>query len=167
MNAEEQNKKMVDKVNELANDPDVVRMLEQGLTTVREMKGITDEEMNAVYTVAHNFYTTGRYTDAETIFKFLVAFDHTNEKYWMGLGAVHQAQKHFKDALAAYANVVGNMNIENFKAAFYAAECFLALGDRVNAQNAIEQVKMYADVKTEEGRKFSVKAAKLEKMIAA
>ena len=48
MNAEEQNKKMVDKVNELANDPDVVRMLEEGLTTVREMKGITDEEMDAV-----------------------------------------------------------------------------------------------------------------------
>ena len=166
MNVEEE-KKLVDKFNELSKDPDVVKMLEQGLNTVRELKGVTDEEMNAVYTVAHNFYTTGRYADAETIFKFLVVFDHLNEKYWMGLGAVHQAQKHFKDALAAYANVVGNLNIENYRAAFYAAECFLALGDRVNAANAVEQVKMYADVKTEQGRKFAAKAAKLEKMIAA
>ena len=166
MNAEEQNK-LVDRFNELSKDPDVVKMFEQGLTTVRELKGVTDEEMNAVYTVAHNFYVTGRYADAETIFRFLVMFDHLNVKYWMGLGAVHQAQKHFKDALAAYANVVGNLDIENYKAAFYAAECFLALGDKTNAQNAIAQVKMYADVKTEDGRKFAAKVAKLEKIIAA
>lgn len=166
MNDEKQNK-LVEKFNELSNDPDVVRLLEQGLTTVREMKGITDEEMNSVYALAHNFYTTGRYADAETLFRFLVAFDHLNEKYWMGLAAVHQAQKHFKDALAAYANVVGNLDIENYKAAFYAAECFLALGDKTNAQNAVEQVKMYADANTEDGRKFAAKAAKLEKMIAA
>ena len=89
MNAEEQ-ATLEEKFNKAVNDPSFAEMIEKGLTTVREQKGITDAEMNAVYAVAHNFYMTGRYEDAETVFKFLVIFDHLNPKYWIGLGAVRQ-----------------------------------------------------------------------------
>jgi len=157
--------KAVDEFNKVMTSKEFGDLIEKGLTTVRESKGINDEEMNAVYSVAHNFYMTGRYDDAETIFKFLVIFDHLNPKYWIGLGAVRQVQKRFKQAIEAYANVVGNLDVENVKASYYAAECYLALGDKVNAKSAVEHVKQFADPKTELGRKYAAKAAKLEKLI--
>lgn len=165
MNAAEQ-ANLAEKLNKAVSDPSFAEMIEKGLTTVREQKGITDDEMNAVYAVAHNFYMTGRYEDAETVFKFLVIFDHLNPKYWIGLGAVRQVQKRYKEAIAAYANVAGNLDVENVKASYYAAECYLALGDKQNAQSAVEHVKHFADMKTETGRKYAAKAAKLEKIIA-
>ncbi len=157
--------KLMEEFTKTVNSPSFAEMIEKGLTTIREQKGISDEEMNAVYAVAHNFYMTGRYEDAETVFKFLVMFDHLNPKYWIGLGAVRQVQKRFKQAIEAYANVVGNLDVENVKASYYAAECYLALGDRANAQSAVEHVKHFADMKTELGRKYAAKAAKLEKLI--
>ena len=161
-----QHEKLVDEFEKTVGSPEFAEMIEKGLTTVRESKGITDEEMNAVYSVAHNFYVTGRFADAETVFKFLVVVDHLNPKYWIGLGAVRQVQKRFKEAIEAYANVAVNLDVKNVKASYYAAECYLALGDRENAKSAVEHVKYFADAKTENGRKFLAKAARLEKLIA-
>lgn len=154
-----------DNEKEVYTAKDIAAFIEMGVTTVRDVKGITDEEMDAVYTVAYNYYTIGRYEDAEAIFHFLVMMDHLNVRYWIGLGASKQAQKKFKEALMSYQNVVGNLDIENYKAAYYAAECFLALGDKEKAAAALDTVKAFADVKTEEGREYAVKATKLRKLV--
>lgn len=150
---------------EVFSAKDIAEFMEMGVTTIRDVKGISDDEMEAVYATAFNHYNIGRYEDAESIFRFLVLLDHLNVKYWIGLGATRQAQKKFKEALAAYGNVVGNLDIKNFKASYYAAECLLAMGDKENAAKALDTVKAFADVKTEEGREFAVKAAKLRKLV--
>lgn len=150
---------------EVFSAKDIAEFMEMGVTTIRDVKGISDDEMEAVYATAFNHYNIGRYEDAESIFRFLVLLDHLNVKYWIGLGATRQAQKKFKEALAAYGNVVGNLDIQNFKASYYAAECLLAMGDKENAAKALDTVKAFADVKTEEGREFAVKAAKLRKLV--
>ena len=145
---------------------ELTRLLEGGVTTVAELRGITREELEAVYALAHDYYRTGRYDDAETLFRALTMLDHLNEKYWMGLGAVHQVKKQWDEAVKVYAMVSGAFDLKNVKAPYYAAECFLAKGDRVNAKAAIEHVKLYADVKTEVGRAFRAKALRLEKLMA-
>lgn len=144
---------------------EMVHLLEDGMTTVAELRGITHEELETVYSLAHDYYRTGRYDEAETLFRALTMLDHLNEKYLMGLGAVHQVKKHWDEALKAYALVSGTFDIKNVKAPYYAAECFLAKGDRVNAKAAIEHVKHFADVKTEVGRTFKAKALNLEKIM--
>lgn len=154
-----------DNEKEVYTAKDIADFIEMGVTTVRDVKGITDEEMDSVYTVAYNYYTIGRYEDAEAIFHFLVLMDHLNVKYWIGFGATRQAQKKFKEALMAYQNVVGNLDVKNYKAAYYAAECFLALGDKEKAAAALDTVTAFIDVKTEEGRDFAVKASKLRKLV--
>ena len=141
---------------------ELAEVLEKSQTPLYELKGIRLEEMEAVYALAHDYYQTGRYEDAETLFRFLTMFDHLNEKFWMGYAAVEQVLKHYDKAVAAYAYVCVILNVHNVKAAYYAAECYLAKGDRVNAQSSIDFVKEYADVKTEEGRTFLVKAKKLQ-----
>lgn len=140
--------------------------LSGGLTTVSEIGGITRDELEAVYSLAYDYYRTGRTDDAETLFKFLTTFDHLNEKYWMGLAAVLQVKKNYRKAAEVYAHVSGIFNIHNVRAPYYAAECFLALGDRKNALAALGHVREFADVKTEEGRTYKAKAARLEKLVA-
>ena len=144
---------------------DLAEMLGNGVTTVRDLKGVSDGEMDAVYALAHDFYQTGRYDDAETLFRFLVLFDHLNPKYHLALGAVLQVKKDFDSAIKCYSLVCGLLDIKNVKASFYSAECYLAKGDRESALSALMHVDTYADVKTEEGREFKAKAAKLRKLV--
>ncbi len=67
-------------IEEIAN-----RFLTQG-ATFKELKGISDEELEAIYAVGHNLFTTGRYEDAEDAFRLLCFLDHLNKKFWLGLG---------------------------------------------------------------------------------
>lgn len=151
--------------NNLVTIKELYDKLSDGMTTVSEVSGISHEELEAVYSLAYDYYRTGRTDEAETLFKFLTTFDHLNEKYWMGMAAVLQVKKNYKRAAEAYALVSGTFNLRNVRAPYYAAECFLALGDRKNALSALGHVKEYADVKTEEGRTYKAKAIRLEKLI--
>ncbi len=146
---------------------ELAKTLEEGTKPLHELKGIRLEEMEAVYALAHDFYQTGRYEDAETLFRFLTMFDHQNEKFWMGYAAVEQVLRHYDRAIAAYAYVCVVLDVHNVKAAYYAAECYLAKGDRTNAQSSIDFVKEYADVKTEMGRTFLAKAKNLQPRVEA
>lgn len=144
---------------------ELMKLFDSGAMTVAQMRGITTEEMETVYALAYDYYRTGRYDEAETLFAFLTTFDHFNEKYWMGMGAVLQVKKKFEKAVQVYSYVAAILNLENVKASYYAAECNLAMGRRAHAESAIEHVKHYADVKTETGRTFKAKALRLEKLM--
>lgn len=146
---------------------DLAKMLKLGTISLKSVRGISDAEMNAAYALAHDCYTTGRYDDAETLFRFLTTFDHLNGKYWMGMGAVHQVKKRFREAAQAYALVIVAEDARSVDASFHAAECFLALGDRVNATSAIAHVRQYADPKTERGRTVLARVNRLEKLVNA
>jgi len=129
--------------------------------TIRELKGITDKEMEALYTLGYSFYTTGRYGDAEKVFRFLVLFDHLNAKYWTGMGAVFQMQKRYGDAVTAY-GYASFLDLHNPKPQYFAAECFAAMGDKVNALSALTALETFCPNNTEQGREYLAKAAELK-----
>ncbi len=151
-------------INEQTIEELAKRMTKEPVT-VRDLKGITTGEMEAVYSLGFNFYNTGRYDDAEKIFKFLVMFDHMTPKYWMGLGSVQQVKKNYKAAVTNYA-CASFLDIHDPKPQYHAAECFLAMGDVDNATSALEALKMFAPKDTERGRQYLEKAAELETRIA-
>jgi len=140
-------------------------LLERGLTTIAESKGITDDELESVYAIALDFYKTGRYADAETLFRFLTVYSHTEKKFWMGLGAVYQVQRKFDEALKVYSQITMLLDTKWVKPSYYAAECLLAKGDKANAKSALAHVRKFADKTTEEGRKFLGMAEELAKRI--
>ncbi len=129
--------------------------------TVREMKGITDAEMEAIYSMGFSFYNTGRYDDAEKVFRFLVLFDHLNARYWTGLGAVFQVKKNYAEAITAY-GYASFLDLKNPKPQYLAAECFLALGDKTNALSAIAALEQFCPKETELGREYLAKATALK-----
>ena len=136
-----------------------------GVATMRELKGITKAEMEAVYSVGFNMYRTGRYDDAEKIFRFLVLFDHLEPKYWMGVGAIQQVRKDYNGALASY-GYASFLDLQNPKPQLHAAECFLALGDKPNAASALLALDKYCPPEsTPIGREYRAKAAELRKLV--
>jgi len=132
--------------------------------TLKEVKGISNEELESVYSLGFSYYRTGKFEDAQKLFEFLVLFDHLNTKYWFALGAVQQAQKQFQKAIASY-GYSSFLDLENPKPQYHAAECFLALGDKTNAASAIMALEQYAPRNTDVGREYLAKAAALRATI--
>ena len=133
-------------------------------STIKELKGLTTTEMEAVYSLAFNFYRTGKFDDAEKLFNFLALFDHLNAKYWFGVGAVRQAKKNYPAALQAYV-YASFLDIRDPRPQFHAAECYMALGDKLHAASAINALEEFVDRKSERGRTYLAKAQELKATI--
>lgn len=132
--------------------------------TIKELKGVTTEELDAVYFLAYGYYQTGRIEEATKLFRFLVFFDHLNAKYWFGMGAVHQVAKNYEDALICY-GYSSFLDLSNPKPQYHAAECCLAMGDKLKAASALEALNEFCPANTEVGREYRAKAAELRKKI--
>ena len=141
-----------------------VKALIQDQATLKQLKGVTNDELEAVYSLAFGYYQTGKYEDAHKLFQFLVLFDHLNAKYWFGLGAAQQALKDFKNAAVSY-GYCSFLKLDNPKPQFHAAECFLALGDKRSAASALEALDAYCPKDTDVGREYRAKAEKLRETI--
>jgi len=132
--------------------------------TIKELRGISNNELEAVYSLAFNYYRTGKFDEAEKLFNFLALFDHLNQKYWMGVGAVRQVKKDFSGAVQAY-GYASFLDLSNPKPQLHAAECFLAMGDKRNAASSLEALDHYCPKDTDLGREYRAKAAELRKVV--
>ncbi len=124
-------------LEEIAN-----RFLTQG-ATFKEVKGISDEELEAVYAVGHNLFTTGRHEDAENAFRLLCFLDHLNKKYWLGLGACRRARKDYRGAIDAF-GLAGVLDLHDARAAIQSGECHILLGNKSAAISAYNAVLKYS-----------------------
>ena len=57
---------------------------------LRDLKGITDEEMEALYALAYHHYQAGHRQEALQRFKLLVTLDPLEQRFWLGLGGAAQ-----------------------------------------------------------------------------
>ena len=143
---------------------DGVKTLIEKEATLKQLKGVTNDELEAVYSLAFGHYQTGKYEEAHKLFQFLVLFDHLNAKYWFGLGATQQALKDFQNAAVSY-GYCSFLKLDNPKPQLHAAECFLALGDKRSAASALEALNEYCPKDTDIGREYRAKAAKLREVV--
>ena len=132
--------------------------------TIKELRGISNNELEAVYSLAFNYYRTGKFDEAEKLFNFLALFDHLNPKFWVGVGAVRQVKKDFSGAVQAY-GYASFLDLSNPKPQLHAAECFLAMGDKRNAASSLEALDHYCPKDTDLGREYRAKAAELRKVV--
>jgi len=143
---------------------ETVKTLLKDSSTLKQLKGVTNAELEAVYSLAFGYYRTGKYDEAFKLFQFLVLFDHLNAKFWFGLGATQQALKDFQNAVVSY-GYCSFLKLDNPKPQLHAAECFLALGDKRNAASSLEALDAYCPKDTDVGREYRAKAAKLRELV--
>ena len=79
-----------------------------GLLTLQELEGITDEEMETIYALGYNFFTYGKYDAAKDIFTGLTAYAPYTGHYWRALGAVNQQLRDYGEAINAYDMAIAN-----------------------------------------------------------
>lgn len=111
--------------------------------TLRELKGLTRENMEAVYTVAYNAYNGGNLEQADKVFQFLCYFDHFEKKHWLGLAATRQMQKNYTGAVDAY-SFAALLDINDPQIPMQAADCHLAMGNRQAAHSGYTAAEMFS-----------------------
>ncbi|TKK37737.1 CesD/SycD/LcrH family type III secretion system chaperone [Pseudomonas fluorescens] len=124
---------------------------------LKDLRGVSNEQMDSLYAFAHEFYEQGRLDDAEKFFHFLCIYDFYNPQYWMGLAAVHQLKQNYQKAVDLYA-VAFAQGKHDYRPMLYTGQCQLALGkagkaklcfeyvmDRVQDQSLREQAQAYLD----------------------
>ena len=143
----------------------VVQMMD-GVTTVADVRGISREQLEAVYHVAYTYYNSGKFDDAETLFKFLCMVEHTDHKYWTALGAVRHAKKDYAKAIEAYAQAA-LLNASDPKPHLYAAECAMLVGNFDMADSGCVSVLALCPAGVGKNDVYRAKAEKLQSVIKA
>jgi type III secretion system low calcium response chaperone LcrH/SycD len=110
--------------------------------TLKDLRGISDEQMDSLYAFAHEFYEQGRLDDAEKFFHFLCIYDFYNAQYWMSLAAVNQLKHNYQKAVDLYA-VAFAQGKHDYRPMLYTGQCQLALGRAGKAKLCFEYVLQY------------------------
>ena len=100
--------------------------------TLKDIYGIPDDILEAVYAHAYNFYQKGNMAHAEELFQFLCMHDMYNTKYIFGLASVHHQKKNHAKAAQLF-TMCAILEETNYPAMFYAGQCNLALKDMAQA----------------------------------
>ncbi|MDP0561005.1 MAG: SycD/LcrH family type III secretion system chaperone [Candidatus Endonucleobacter sp. (ex Gigantidas childressi)] len=103
--------------------------------TFKSLKNISEESMEAIYSIAHSLYQSSKYDESLKIFQFLCFYDHFNKKYFMGLGACLQVLKNFKGALEIF-SLANVLDSDDPRPLVYIGDCHLALGDDEKAKHS-------------------------------
>lgn len=114
--------------------------LQQG-ATLKELKDVSDDMLESVYTYAHRFYCNGQLDEAETFFRFLYLYDFYNGEYALGLAAVHQMKKEYAKAIDMYALAYTLLKADE-RPMLHVGQCHLALGKLALAKGCFETVQL-------------------------
>ena len=112
--------------------------------TLADVRGYADDEMEAVYNLAHNAYQQQRYDDARKLFQFLAENDHTESRFWMGLAASYQMTGGYEQAVTAY-GVAALLDATDPRAPLHACECYVAMHDWESGRKALDAVGLICE----------------------
>ncbi len=111
-----------------------------GKTTLREVKGLTDVQMEMLYSAGYALYQAGRCKDAVDVFQILCLYDPYVARHWLGLAGSLERLGRFVPAAVAYRMLLG-IEPENVEALVHGAEMELAAGDARSAGGLAEHAK--------------------------
>jgi len=102
--------------------------------TVGDVINMSQEAIEAGYGLAYSLYTAGNYKDAETMFRALCVYDHTDQRFWMGLGGCRQMNGDVRGAIDAYGFGAYASALGDPAPLVHGALCCLKLGDKEDAK---------------------------------
>ena len=113
----------------------VLDVLEAG-GTLKDITGLTKAEVEKAHVIGLGLLDQAKYAKAEPLLQFACLYEHTSPRYWMALGRCRQSLKNYPGAIDAY--LMGHASDETDPSpVVQAAVCYLALGDKDNAREAL------------------------------
>ncbi|WP_432692657.1 SycD/LcrH family type III secretion system chaperone [Morganella morganii] len=120
------------------------------------LKNISGDELEKIYAVACDFYESGKYPDAESLFQVLCMLNHYDSRFFLALGACRQQQARYHQALETY-SYASLMSPSDPAFPFHAGECLLHLKEFSSAIQAFTSAELLA--KTRPGHDVLLKKA--------
>ena len=112
--------------------------------TLKTAAGIGRDEMEAIYSVAFTHFNGGKHDKAEDLLKFLCLYDHTEPRWFYGLGVVRQSAGKYREAVDAY-SVATLLDVDDPRPQAQAGYCLMAMESWPEAQSALEGAVMVCD----------------------
>ena len=113
--------------------------------TIGDVCNISNDQIEALYTLAYNLYTSGNFADAGTVFQALCLYKQNDQRFWMGLGGCRQALGEYQGAIDAY-SMAGAVALLNEPEPFlFGAQCYIRMGDKENALGALRGLMTLGD----------------------
>jgi type III secretion system low calcium response chaperone LcrH/SycD len=109
----------------------LARVVKKG-ATAKEMLGLTDAMVEGIYGQAYRLYNTGKFREANQLFRLLIMINPTESKYVMGLAAGFHMLKEYKSAADCY-QIVGVIDPQNPIPLYHSSDCYLQMGDPASA----------------------------------
>lgn len=101
--------------------------------TIGDVANIGQDNLEAGYGLAYSLYNAGNYKDAETMFQALCLYDHTDERFWMGLAGCRQVRGDLQEAIDAYGFAAYASGFGDPAPMVHGGLCCLKHGDRDGA----------------------------------
>ena len=131
---------------DMLNHSDMLEKLLQSIDDERILlqrkSSFSKQSLEGLYFFAYHFYINGKYKEAVTIFHLLTNSDPCNHKFCMGYAASLQLSGQYEKALDVYSMAIV-VDSRNPYPHFYAAECYVALGNYKEALKACLTAKRY------------------------
>lgn len=124
----------------------ILDAVNQGVT-LKEIQGISDAQMDGLYSLAYDFYNQGKLDEAEKFFRFLCIYDFYCVEFLMGLAAVYQLKKMYQKAADLYAVAFAQGNAD-YRPMLYAGQCQLSMGKLGKASQCFKTVIELAEDET-------------------
>lgn len=106
----------------------------QSKKNLQEAFYLSNESMAWFYQVGRYYLHYKQFDQAAGVFYLLIQLNAEIYEFWMGLAACYIEQKLYEDAIAAYKKAKG-LKRDDPVFDLFIAECFLALENRVDAEN--------------------------------
>ena len=107
--------------------------------TLKEIHGISEQQMDELYGLAYDFYHQGKLDEAEKFFRFLCIYDFYCSDFLMGLAAVYQLKGAYQKAADLYAVAFAQGN-GDYRSMLYSGQCQLAMGKSGKAKQCFKAV---------------------------
>ena len=110
----------------------------QGGANLADYCGITQEQLENLYSLGFNLFNVGNFKDSLTVFEALTLYNNLDIRFWMGLGGSRQGLGDYEGAIDAYSMGATIEAFNNPEPFLYVARCFIKLGKKEEALTTLE-----------------------------
>lgn len=133
--------------------------------TIADLMQISPDRMEALYSLAYQNYVTKNYEDALKVFKVLVLYDQSEQKYTMGLAATEQDMGDYVKAANTYSLACLQTGLKDPEPMYFAAICLLKAGQKEDAIVALKSLETMGREGNANDEKFKLKGLNLLKVM--
>ncbi len=122
----------------------MITALSQG-HTIATVTNFKQDDLERMYNLAYNYYSSDNYAQAEPIFKLLSLYDALDPRFSLGLAGCYQATGNFERALEIYQLAAAASGLNDPTPLYYASICFINLGKTEEAIAGLEGALAFGD----------------------